>query len=577
MSPPRRRGLAAETPFWLGGSLLLFVALATFTVISYKFSIDRLVDERRAEAARWAERLVDVARRPAATLESVARAAPPGAAVALLDAQGRATGAVGFEGSADWPLADAPLPARPFVSGPGESRRESVVAVVPFGAEPATRRYLRLELPARALAAQQRSLAVLVPTVVGLSIAAAILLVLVSRALIRPYQELLQRARAAGTGAGDEDEIDFLVGIFDRALEALAAARGGEVEAIQSALGRQIESGFLLLDREGRLLAANPMADALLGGLPATGAPLAETFARHAGIRLQLEQAIARGERIARGEARVGGAEARTVGLVAEPLRSGGANPRGWLILLADVTELERKAAAERMAEGLAQLGELAAGVAHELRNSVATLAGYLELARRHRPEPRLEADLVEIERELGRTRRVVEDFLLFARPGARRVEAIDLAELVARAARDPGFASATIELVDGSCAMPASGDAEMLERATRDLLRNAVEAEAAVGRRGPIVIRLHAGADEHRIEIADRGPGLPAELSGRLFDPFVSGKPGGAGLGLSLARRIVVLHGGSLELENRPDGGACARIRLPARHLDTDGNATLD
>lgn len=571
MSRPRRRGLAAETPWWLGGSLLLFVALATFTVLSYRVAIGSLVEERRAEASQWAARLADLARRPGVPFEQVARAAPPRAAVALLDAQGRTLASVGFEGAPERLASGRPLPDAPRLEGPGDDARGNVSAIVPFEPERNVRRYLLLELPARSLAAQQRSLAVLVPTVVGLSIAAAILLALLSRALVRPYQELLERARAAREGNGEEDEIEFLVATFDRALEALAASRAGDLEALQSTLGRQIDSALLLLDREGRLLAANPVADALLGGLPASGSPLAEALAEHPQLLAQLERAIARGERIARGEARFGGEEgARTIGLVAEPLRGGGDTPRGWLVLLADVTELERKAASERLAEGLAQLGELAAGVAHELRNSVATLSGYVELARRHGPPPALAEDLAEIDHELTRMRRVVEDFLLFARPGTRRLAPVDLATVAANAARDPGFAPMPVEVVEASRPMPVTGDAETLERAVRDLLRNAVEAERSAGGSGPIEIRLRPGAEEHEIEIVDRGTGLPTELAGRLFDPFVSGKPGGAGLGLALARRIVVLHGGSLTLEDRPGGGAIARLRLPARHSDT-------
>lgn len=567
MSRRRRRGLAAETPYWLGGTLLLFVALATFTVFSYRAAIARQVDERRAESVQWASRLADLARRPGVSVDQVARAAPPRAAVALLDADGRTIAAVGFERATERLAGGRTLPTAPTAYGPRDDPRGYVTAIAPFESERNLRRYLLLELPARSLGAQLRSLDVLLPTVVGLSIAAAILLALLSRALVRPYQELLERARAARAEDDGEDEIEFLVATFDRALAALAASRGGDLEALESALGRQIDSGLLLLDREGRLLAANPIAAELLGGLPAIGAPLAEALAGHDALRAQLEQAIASDERIARGEARVGdGDGARTIGLVAEPLRGGGGSPRGWLVLLADVTELERKAASERLAEGLAQLGELAAGVAHELRNSVATLSGYVELARRRKPPGAVDSDLAEIELELGRTRRVVEDFLLFARPGARRLEPIDLAAVVESAARDPGFAPVRIELGPDRAAMPTTGDAETLGRAIRDLLRNAVEA----GGEAPVEVRLQPGEDQHRIEIADRGPGLPPELAGRLFDPFVSGKPGGAGLGLALARRIVVLHGGSLALADRPGGGAVATVRLPARHSDT-------
>ena len=249
--------------------------------------------------------------------------------------------------------------------------------------------------------------------------------------------------------------------------------------------------------------------------------------------------------------------------------------------MVADLTEIEHRAAQERLAEGLAQLGELSAGVAHELRNSLASLSGWLSLARRRLPARAAgaeaddaEADdcLAEAERETTQLARVVEEFLAFARPGTRRLERMDLAAVVARAAHDPALGEVGVELALAPGAL-LDGDPELLERALRNLVTNAAQAERAAGRSGPLAISLAAADGDWRIAIEDRGAGVPAAVRERLFEPFVSGRPGGAGLGLALARRIVVLHGGEVRLGDRPGGGTRAEVLLPRVVSVTEGD----
>jgi signal transduction histidine kinase len=145
-----------------------------------------------------------------------------------------------------------------------------------------------------------------------------------------------------------------------------------------------------------------------------------------------------------------------------------------------------------------------------------------------------------------------------------RRSAALDLADLARRAAREPALegVEATVAAPE---AAPMAGDPDLLSRVLRNLLANAAQAERAVGRRGPIEVTVEAAeAGAWRLAVADRGPGVPAELAGRLFDPFVTGRPGGAGLGLALCRRIVLLHGGEIDVHPRAGGGTVAEVRLP-------------
>ena len=174
---------------------------------------------------------------------------------------------------------------------------------------------------------------------------------------------------------------------------------------------------------------------------------------------------------------------------------------------------------------------------------------------------------------------------------------------LLARATSDPALAGVDVRFVPPETPLPTiAGDPHLLQRAVRNLLLNAVQATLAgavhAGRDGalpeegepgeppeppqppqppqPVLVRLlreAAGlhlADSATITIDDRGGGLAPEIAGRLFQPFASARPGGAGLGLALARRIVAMHGGTLRLEAREPRGVRAEIRLPFGNIAT-------
>jgi signal transduction histidine kinase len=259
----------------------------------------------------------------------------------------------------------------------------------------------------------------------------------------------------------------------------------------------------------------------------------------------------------------------------------------GFLVLFADVTDLTRRESEERFAAGLAQLGELSAGVAHELRNSLATVQGYLALAaRRELPAAARE----EMARRSARPAswRASSTISHFARPGSGVVELVDLAALLRARRRTPALAGVEFS---SSCQPPCplpplppiAGDPHLLQRALRNLLLNAAQATLAqVAREGPesagpkpVIVRLGRDQNDATITIDDTGTGLAPAVRDRLFQPFASGRPGGAGLGLALARRIVAMHGGRLEISPREPHGVRAEIRLRLGESATFRNAS--
>ncbi len=485
------------------------------------------------------------------------------------------------------PLDGSRAPAARAV-GPDERRGDAVVALAPVGAGGG---WARVDLAAPALALQRRSARVLTWVVLGGDAALALLVILFLGHMLAPFDRLLERARLAGETPPDrEDEIPFLLDTFERALRSMARVEpppaDEEIAVLQRTLSASFESGVLLLDREGTVLAVNgPGAELLELAESPPARPLAEVLAEHPALARLLAGAVAGERGVRRREIATVTPSGRhlTLGLTVHPLRRDDGASRGFLVLFADLTEVRRRSEQTRLAESLQQVGELAAGVAHEMRNSLATLKGYLTLiersaAPRGGPRPAAEGDdmadyVGEIRHETDHLQRVLEDFLSFARPGTVRLEEVDLHQLVARAAADPVLAGAVVELAPRAGARYALlGDPQLLERAFRNLLHNAVEAAREGGGRAVEVTVGHSG-DALVATVADRGPGVPEELRERLFHPFASGRPGGVGLGLALARRIVVVHGGRLELEDRPGGGTVARVTLPTGEDVTNGN----
>jgi signal transduction histidine kinase len=576
-----RLGLRREVLILLPVALLLLVVLSTFTLFSFRNALSRLADERRDEAARMAQ---DVAGRLSETgsLPSPAELralAPQARGVAVVDGDGDALAAAGEIPSSGLlaPLAAeaAGDSSEPRGAGPNEALPDGVAGFARLG----ERRWVRADLPAEVLAGQQRAIRVLSGVVLGLNAALLLLVLSFLRHLMAPWETLLERARQMGAEQeAGEGEVELVLATFERALTALAGrdARRPEddIAALERTLSVSLQSGLLLLDRAGNVLAFNAVAAGLLGIEPSPpGTSLAEALAGQPELRGLLASAVADQSAPSRQELTVQAhGETRALGLTVHPLRRDDGGIRGWLVLFADLTEVQRQAEESRLAESLARLGEMAGGVAHELRNSLATLRGYLTLIERRPDEESIADYLAEIRHEADHLERVLEDFLAFARPGTARFEELSLNQLARRSAADPALAGVEVRVLTDSD-VRLRGDAQLLERAVRNLLHNAAQAEREAGGTGPVELTIEPGPEGVELAVEDRGPGLPPEVRERLFHPFATGRRGGVGLGLALAHRIVTLHGGRIRLEDRPGGGTRALLTFPRDTIVTIGS----
>ncbi len=565
-------------------ALLLLVVLSLFTLAAYRGALEMLAEQRHEEAARLAGATVR-GLDPGIPITSaqLRSLAPQAESVALLDAQGWPLVVVGDVPMGNLLTPDPLAPAAVVPWSPGEGS-------APEGAAP--QRYLRVALNAGVLRARLDSMPALTVTVVGVNVAVVLLMLLFLRHMLTPYETLLQGVRrmrpavgaAVGEGAGEEggDDVEDLLATFERAVAALGRSQErtaeDDIAVLERTLTANLESGLLLLDREGAILALNTVGAALLGiATPIAGTPLAEVLPEPGELGAILQQAVQEGRAIPRREVpweRAG--ERRTLGLTAHLLRRDDGGVRGFLVLFADLTEIQRQADQERLAESLEQLGELAAGMAHELRNSLATLRGYLTLIEREPEEEAITDYLGEIRHETDHLQRVLEDFLAFARPGSVRPQPLVLETVVRRAAADPMLTGTRLDLIVEPDLPTLVGDPQLLERAVRNLLHNAAKAQAEGAAEGAVEVRLEAHGDGVCLTIADRGPGVSPELEGRLFQPFATGFREGVGLGLALTYRIIALHRGHLELQPREGGGTQARVELADDTMVTNSNNSV-
>lgn len=235
--------------------------------------------------------------------------------------------------------------------------------------------------------------------------------------------------------------------------------------------------------------------------------------------------------------------------------------------------ELQAMESHVQRVQRMAVVGEMAAGLAHEIKNPLASLTGSIQLLQEELPLDPQHMKLMRIvRREADRLSSLVTDFLMFARPPVGESRSLDLsravgevADLFEREIRPSNDIRVRRDIADGQWVRMDPGH---LRQVLWNLLRNAAE---AIEGAGEISIRLAAPRDGYTVvSISDTGCGIPDDIMPLVFDPFVTTKPHGTGLGLSIVHRIVESADGRLDVESRPGEGTLVRLRL--RHCEPEG-----
>jgi signal transduction histidine kinase len=227
--------------------------------------------------------------------------------------------------------------------------------------------------------------------------------------------------------------------------------------------------------------------------------------------------------------------------------------------------ELEAKNRELARKNRLADLGQMASHIAHEVRNSLVPMKLYLSMLRRRIDHDGGALDILDkVTAGFTALEATVGDLLNFSSQRDPRRQRLQVASLLAEIVHslEPQLLAQGIRAwLDCPQDLQASADADMLRRAVLNLLLNALDALPEGGELVVTACRTSRGLE---IEVADSGPGVPAPLLDRLFEPFFTTKGGGTGLGLSIVERVAAAHGGRATAANCPEGGAAFTLILP-------------
>jgi two-component system NtrC family sensor kinase len=349
----------------------------------------------------------------------------------------------------------------------------------------------------------------------------------------------------------------------------------------QSDLARRIVDSFpdaiVALDREGRHTYASPRLREALGVEPQ--ALEAQTFGRRL-LPYDLSAARALFDDLVAGRRDFGMIELRgchtdgalrVTSISAAPLRDSSGKITGVVASLRDVTAWKTQEQEAQQEERRAALARMVSGVAHELNNPLTVILGACEMAASAPGRDEVRERLALIQQHARRGAAMVEDLTAFCEPPAPEANRLDLGETVERALRLYRHSlrknRIAVDLLPQPGLPQVRADRRQVMQALLSLVMNAEQAMVDARSQGALHIRLGAAEGRVWVAIKDDGPGIPSEALPYLFDPFFTTKPvgKGRGLGLSASLSLIRQQGGTLTVENAPEGGALATMTLPA------------
>src|SRR3954467_9118657 len=344
-----------------------------------------------------------------------------------------------------------------------------------------------------------------------------------------------------------------------------------------------LRNGVIATPRDGRVAVMNEIAYRTLGLTPSEGdigRHYAEVLKDLPDICRIVAGAFEASHLPNRAELRLKNTE-KVIGYTLSHVRDSRGRDVGATLFFKDLTRVEQLEERERLRDRLAALGEMAAAIAHEVKNPLAGIEVMAGILKRQLTElPDAQNTLADIIKEAKAANVIVQEVLDFVRPLRLQVEDVAIADVVrdaiGMAESHPQKGNIRIRVDMPESLRPIQGDPHQLRQIFTTLVTNAFEAMNGAGH----VEISGASIDEDEsttaeqtpgpmvmITITDNGPGIPPDVIDRIFSPFFTTKPQGSGLGLAIVRKIVDAHDGRIDVGERPGGGTIFRVTLPVRN----------
>jgi two-component system sensor histidine kinase PilS (NtrC family) len=336
-----------------------------------------------------------------------------------------------------------------------------------------------------------------------------------------------------------------------------------------------LNSGFLIADRMGVIISSNKAADAILeleAGW-AAGRPAPEVLRVQSGAECPIATALRLERDFTSYEFLVVTQKGnyKLLGLTTSRIYDPRSHVTGIIASFSDLTEMANMRQELQRHDRLAVIGELAAGLAHEIRNPVAAIRGAVDELQGNLNERVMAEKLTAIAlRESDHLNQIVSGFLDFARKPSVHRETFDVRGLVWEAAdwieRRYDMSRLTIKVTAPESICAVSGDRSQIRQVFLNIAKNGIE---AMGEHGSLSVVVTQRASSVDVVFDDQGPGIEPDKVARIFEPFYTTKESGVGMGLAICLRIITAHDGTIRVNSRDGGGTSMVVRLPAAQRD--------
>jgi signal transduction histidine kinase len=326
-------------------------------------------------------------------------------------------------------------------------------------------------------------------------------------------------------------------------------------------------SGLVMVDHSGAITGFNPASERIFGGTLQLEASLPDLVRESETLQDLLQKCLSTGEIFTRMQFNVPVSPDldKRIGINLSPFTNAEGAIEGVICLLSDLTEIVELQNQIKLKENFAALGEMSAGIAHEFKNSLATILGYAQMSGDEADPEALRSYCGRIYEESRKLSVLVTDFLNFAKPMDTLLVEVDLRELLEAVILDarhlrPG--DYHIDFRDKRANSLILGDTTLIRQAFFNLLLNGIE---ALDQQRDIAVSIEeAPRNQIRIVFEDSGCGIPPHIVPKIFVPFFTTKARGTGLGLALVQKIILAHNGRIEVHSTPGKGTRFAVTLP-------------